>query len=653
MLKKIFWVSISLIAAFFLGAIAVNANEKVNALWIVIAALCIYVIAYRFYSAFLSSKVLALDSRRITPSVRLNDGVDYHPTNRWILLGHHFAAISGAGPIIGPTLAAQFGYMPGFLWLLIGAVLAGAVHDMVVLTASVRRNGHSLAQIIKDEVGPIAGISIAIIILFNIIVAVAGSGLAVVNALENSPWGTFSIILTIPIAMLMGVYLHSFRPGKINEVSIIGAGLLIGAVYFGHMIPGSFLAPYFIINKQYLIICLGILCFFSSVLPVWLLLLPRDYVSAYIKIGTFVLMLAGIAVTMPKIQMPAFTQFTAGGGPIVPGTLFPFLFITIACGAISGFHGLVASGTTPKMIKSELDIRTIGYGAMLIEGLVATISLIAATVLIPGDYFSINTKLTFEALSSMVFPVEKIKEISDSVGVNVAGRPGGSVSLAVGISSILSNLFGGRSLMAYFYNFALMFQAMFILTLVDTGTRVGRFLLQEIGGYISPSIAGRKTFLNIATTSLIIVSMWIYLISTGNISTIWPMFGVANQILAATALGAGTTFLIKSKNTRYVWVTLLPMVFMFVTTFIAAWQLVNIFLMKAAAATNSSDAMNLHIDAGAVIVMAVLAVVICADFFTRWYRFLVTKAEITSSEVIVYERRKLAERNTGQSRPLK
>jgi len=406
--------ALALIGAFALAVVAqiINPSEHVNALWFVVAAACFFIISYRLYGAFITAKVLSIDDRRVTPSKRLADGRDYHPTHKWVLFGHHFAAIAGAGPLIGPVLAAQFGYLPGFLWILIGAALGGAVHDTVILAASVRRNGRSLAQIAKDEIGPVAGITTAIAILFIVIVALAGLGLAVVNALTHSAWGTFTIIATMPIALLMGIYLYRIRPGKVLEVSIIGVVLLLLAVMFGRYIPGSGLEPYFNLNRNTLVLLMAIYGFAASVLPVWLLLCPRDYLSTYMKIGTVILLALGVILIAPDVQMPAVTKFIEGGGPIIPGSVFPFMFITIACGAISGFHSLISSGTTPKMIQSETEIRIIGFGAMLTEGFVAVIAIIAATILIPGDYFAINTKLSFDQLAQLGFPVGKIQELS-------------------------------------------------------------------------------------------------------------------------------------------------------------------------------------------------------------------------------------------------
>jgi carbon starvation protein len=624
MVKIIVWFFISIIAAvsFSIATGIFHPAEKINALWLVTAAACFYVLTYRFYAAFITSKVLIIDENRITPAKKLFDGIDYHPTNRWILFGHHFAAIAGAGPLIGPMLAAQFGYLPGFLWILIGAAFGGAVHDMVILFASVRKDGKSLAQIAKEEIGPVGGIAAAIAILFIIIVALAGLGLAVVNALFESPWGAFTIFLTIPIAFLMGVYMHSIRPGKIFEMSAIGVFLLLIAVFTGHYIPGSFIEPAFNLSKNSLVLCIAVYGFIASVLPVWLLLAPRDYLSTYMKIGTIAILAMGVIFIAPYIQMPAVTQFAKGGGPVIPGTLFPFMFITIACGAISGFHSLISSGTTPKMLMNERDIPMIGFGAMLTEGFVAVMALIAATILIPGDYFAINSKLSFEAIAALGFPVEKVKEFSEMVGTNVVGRPGGAVSLAVGMASILSGLPGMYSLMPYWYNFALMFEALFILTTVDAGTRVARFLLQELGGMFYKPLARTGWLPGNIITSLIVVSAWSFLIYSGSVSTIWPMFGVANQLLAAIAFGVGTVFIIKSGKGRYSWITFIPMLFMFTTTLTASWKLIGIFIEKASKALSYADKLTFKLDAFLVILMAGLALIVLVDLSYKIYRFI-------------------------------
>ncbi len=629
MLKRIIWIIISIFAAISLSVVAgiLNPSEKVNALWLITAAACFYLITYRFYSSFIAAKVLSLNENIPTPAKKLYDGVDYHPTNRWVLFGHHFAAIAGAGPLIGPMLAAQFGYLPGFLWILIGAAMGGAVHDMVILFASVRRNGRSLAQIARDEIGPVGGFAAALAILFIIIVALAGLGLAVINALLKSPWGTFTIALTIPIAFFMGIYLYRIRPGKVAETSLIGVVLLLFAVFTGHYIPGSFLDPYFNLSKNSLILAIAIYGFIASVLPVWMLLCPRDYLSTYMKIGTIFVLAIGVISIAPTIQMPAVTRFANGGGPIIPGTLFPFMFITIACGAISGFHGLISSGTTPKMIMSEKDIRPIGYGAMLIEGFVSVMALIAATILIPGDYFAINTKLSFDAIAELGFPVGKVVEYSQMVGTDVAGRPGGAVSLAVGMASILSGIPGMKGLMPYWYNFALMFEALFILTTVDTGTRVARFLLQELGSKIYKPLSKSAWLPGNIASSFIVVSAWGYLIYSGNISSIWPMFGVANQLLAAIAFGIGTVVIIKSGKLRYAWVTFIPMVFMFTTTLTASWKLIWIFKEKSMITLSRAESFTFKIDALLILLMASLAIIALFDMLYKISIFLRTKGE--------------------------
>jgi len=634
MLKKIAWIVLSIIAAVSIAVVAgiFNPHEKVNALWLITAAGCFYAITYRFYASFLAAKVLALDHDYVTPSHSLKDGVDYHPTNRWVLFGHHFAAIAGAGPLIGPMLAAQFGYLPGFLWILIGAALGGAVHDMVILAASVRRGGKSLARIARDEIGPIGGLAASFAIIFIIIVALAGLGLAVVNALTHSPWGTFTIAVTIPIALLMGLYLYRIRPGRVGEVSAIGFFLLLAAVIAGRFIPGSFLEPLFDLTKNQLVISMALYGFIASVLPVWMLLCPRDYLSTYMKIGTVLLLTVGVLFIAPVLQMPATTRFISGGGPIIPGKLFPFMFITIACGAISGFHALISSGTTPKMIMSEKDIPVIGFGAMLTEGFVAMMALIAATVLIPGDYFAINTKLSFDALAALGFPVSRIGELSALVGTDVAGRPGGAVSLAVGMASILTGIPGMRGLMAYWYNFALMFEALFILTTVDTGTRVARFLLQELGSRVYRPLGQQRWMPGIILTSLLVVAAWAYLIHSGNISTIWPMFGVSNQLLAAIAFGVGTTVIIRSGKARYAWTTFIPMVFMFLTTFTASWDLVASFRAKASLAATTAEEITYKVDAALVFLMAVLAVIVLADMVYTWLLYFAESRRLPSDQ---------------------
>jgi len=625
-MKKIFtnllFIALACIGAFSYAVIVriIKPAEQVNALWLVIAAACTFILAYRFYGTFIAAKVFALSDANITPAVRFADGHDFHPTNKWVLFGHHFAAIAGAGPLIGPVLAAQFGYLPGALWILIGAVFAGAVHDFVVLIASVRHNGCSLAEIARQEIGPVAGFAASIAVLFIIIVTLAGLGLAVVNALAHSPWGTFTIAMSIPIALFMGFYLYKLRYGKVTETTVIGVSLLVAAVVLGGKIVGSPLESIFTLSREQLIWSMAVYGFVASVLPVWMLLCPRDYLSTYMKIGTVLMLALGIIFIAPDLKMPAITSFVNGNGPVIPGTVFPFLFITIACGAISGFHSLISSGTTPKMISNESEVKAIGFGAMLVEGFVSIMAIIAAGILIPGDYFAINSMLGVEKLTALGFPPQRIAELSAMVGTNVAQRPGGAVSLAVGMASIFSALPGMKSLMAYWYNFALMFEALFILTTVDTGTRVARFLVQELGGMAYKPMRQYHWLPGTIIGSFIVVGSWAALIYTGSISTIWPMFGVSNQLLAGLALAIGTTIIIKMGKVRYAPMTAVPMAFMFVVTFTAAVQLMQRFWAEAA--LKPENALVLKIDALLVGFMVCLAIVIVVDALYTWYTIL-------------------------------
>ena len=543
-----------------------------KALPFIVGALCVFVIAYRFYSAFLAAKVLTLNDERLTPAHRLNDGQNFVPTNRWVLFGHHFAAITGAGPLIGPVLAAQFGFLPGFLWLVIGVVIGGSVHDFVILTASVRHDGKSIAQIAQEVMGPWAGRITGVAILFIVTIALAGLGLAVVNALENSPWGTFTLASTIPIALLMGTYTGVIRPSGVLESTIFGIVCLLAAVIFGQSISETGFGSYFNLSRQSLMIAIAVYGFVASVLPVWLLLCPRDYLSSFMKLGTIGGLTLAVIIVNPELHMPMVTRFVDGGGPIVPGKVFPFVFITIACGAISGFHSLIASGTTPKMVHRERDCRMIGYGAMLCEGWVGLISLIAASALFPEDYFAIN--VSPEKLVELGMSAVNLPELSAQVGESVAGRSGGAVSLAVGMAQVFSELPGLKHLMAYWYHFAILFEALFILTTIDSGTRVARFLVQEFFGKVRPEW-GRPDWLpgNLLSTTLVVFA-WTAFIWTGNISTLWPLFGVANQLLASIALVVGTVWLIQIGKVRYLWVTLIPLSFVAVTTITAAVQTV-------------------------------------------------------------------------------
>src|SRR5881409_2647809 len=630
---SLMWAAVAGLCAVGFGVVTgiFHPEEKVNGLWLVVAASCFYVLAYRFYGRFLAQRVVELDNRRITPAHRLNDESNFHPTNRWVLFGHHFAAIAGAGPLLGPVLAAQFGFLPGFLWLVIGAVLAGAVQDFIILVASIRRNGRSLPEIARDEVGVITGTATAVAVLFIVVVALAGLGLAVVNALYRNAWGTFTIAMTIPIAFLMGFYLQKFRPGRVGEVSALGVSLLIVAVVAGRAVAQSDLAAWFDLEKPTIVWLLAGYGFLASVLPMWMLLVPRDYLSTFMKIGVVVLLALGAIVLAPPIEMPRVTAFIHGGGPIIPGTMFPFVFITIACGAISGFHSLVASGTTPKMIARESQA-IVGYGAMLMESFVGVMALIAATVLIPGDYLAINTLLSADTLAAMRFPVARIEELSRLVEVEVAGRPGGAVSLAVGMASIFAGLPGMAGLMAYWYQFALLFEALFILTTIDAGTRVARYLVQEIGGRAYGPLRRINWWPGVIASSAAVVGAWGYLIATGSISTIWPMFGAANQLLGMLALCVGTTVLIKMDKAQYLWVTAMPMVFVGVITLSGSYELFALFVTKAAAAA-MGEAVVFYLDAALVGIVAALAVVILVDSVAKWYGLVIQKKPFTTSEV--------------------
>lgn len=633
MLKKILWLIVCAIGAISLAVITgiFNPNEKVNALWLIVAVVCIYSISYRYYASFIAAKVLCLNKANKTPSIENNDGNNFVPTNKWLLFGHHFAAIAGAGPLIGPMLAAQFGYLPGFLWILIGASLGGAVHDMIVLTASVRKNGKSIAQIAKDEIGPVGGIAASIAVLFIVIVTLAGLGVAVINALYQNAWGTFTIASTIPISMIMGLYIFKYK--NIKVATIFGVAALLAALIFGHSINGSALEPIFSFSRNNLIIIMAIYGFVASALPVWLLLCPRDYLSTYMKVGTIGLLAVGVVFMAPTLQMPAVTQFIHGGGPIIPGTLFPFMFITIACGAISGFHAIISSGTTSKMIISEADIPVISYGAMLTEGFVSMMALIAATILIPGDYFAINTTLSLSQLTALGFPPEKIHELCNLVQANVIGRPGGAVSLAVGMAYIFDQIPGLKGIIPYWYNFAITFEALFILTTVDAGTRVARFLLQEFLGFAYKSFARANWIPGMLFTSAVVVLCWSYLIFSGNISSIWPLFGVSNQLLAAIAFGIGTTIILKSGKLKYAWVTFLPMVFMYITTFTAAYQLYFIFGKKATTAKTLLEANGYKVDVALVCFVATLAVIVLITTVLSWYKCLSAQAPPLEKEI--------------------
>ena len=597
-----------------------------HALPLMLGALATLAIAYRFYSAFLAARVLSLDDARITPAHTLADGQNYHATNRWVLFGHHFAAISGAGPLIGPVLATQFGFAPGFLWILLGVCIGGAVHDFVILTASMRRGGRSLAEIARAEVSPLAGLVTSVAILFIIVIALAGLGVAVVNALAESSWGVFTLAASIPLALGMGIYMYVLRKGKVLEATLLGVAGMVAAVVFGRDVAASSIGPWFVLSRGGITLAIAIYGFCAAILPVWLLLCPRDYLSSFMKLGTIGALVIGVLVVNPELHAPAVSQFAGGGGPIVPGKLFPFLFITIACGAISGFHSLVASGTTPKMIDRESHARSIGYGCMLLEGLVGLTAMLAAASLHPGDYYAIN--VSAQKFAGLGMSMVNLQDLQQQVGEAIAGRPGGAVSLAVGMAQIFSALPGMRSLMSYWYHFAILFEAMFILTTIDTGTRVARFLVQEFLGRLHPRL-GRTDWLpgTLLATSLVVVA-WASILHTGSIDTIWPMFGIANQLLAVIALCVGTSVLINEGKARYAWVTLAPMTVLATTTLSAGWcSVTDLFLPMT---QKPELAQKGWFNTGLTIVMMACVVTILADSALRWRGRLLRPAVLGS-----------------------
>jgi carbon starvation protein len=602
-----------------------------RALYVLLPILCILAIAYRFYSAFIAARIMSLDDSRRTPAHIRNDGHNYHPTHRLVLFGHHFAAITGAGPLIGPVLAAQFGYAPGLIWLVAGVCLAGAVHDFITLWASVRRGGRSLAEITRLEIGPVAGTTAAIAILFIIVIALAGLGLAVVNALHESPWGTFTIGLSIPLALFMGLYMYRFRKGRIAEATVIGVIGMLLAVVLGKPVAASSIGHWFTLSRDQLILVMAAYGFVASVLPVWMLLCPRDYLSSFMKIGTIAFLVLAVIVVNPELKMEAFTRFTAGGGPIIPGPVFPFAFITIACGAISGFHALIASGTTPKMIDRESDIRPIGYGAMLMEGLVGIVALIAATAMFPGDYFAINTPPS--VFAQLGIPAVNLPQLQAAVGESVAGRTGGAVSLAVGIAQIFSGLPGMRGLMDYWYHFAVMFEALFILTTIDTGTRVARFLVQEFLGQFHAPLARQEWLPGSILSTLLVVAAWAYFIRTGSISTIWPMFGIANQLLASVALAVGTTIVVNMGKARYAWITGAPLAFVSVTTLTAGVLSVRDNFWPLAIGPDPSRHVQGYVNTVLTITMMVCVIVVISSALWRCSQVLRGRIAITPATV--------------------
>jgi carbon starvation protein len=589
--KHIGWLAIAILGAFALGVIALKRGESISAVWIVVAAVCIYLIAYRYYSLYIATHVMGLDPNRKTPAYRFNDGLDYVPTNKYILFGHHFAAIAGAGPLVGPVLAAQMGYLPGMIWILAGVVFAGAVQDSMILFISMRRNGRSLGDLIKSELGPAAGVITLFGAFLIMVIILAVLALIVVKALAESPWGTFTVMATIPIAMLMGVYLRFIRVGRIGEVSVIGFVLLMLAIVLGQYVQEDpTLGPMFTYTGTQLTWLLIGYGFVASVLPIWLLLAPRDYLSTFLKIGTILGLAIGILIVMPMLKMPATTRFIDGTGPVWSGNLFPFLFITIACGAVSGFHALISSGTTPKLIENEMHVRFIGYGGMLMESFVAIMALVAASCIEPGVYFAMNSPpavigTTLEGASKVitqwgfVLTPEMLTQTAKDVGEHtVLSRAGGAPTLAVGMAQILAGVTGGTAMMGFWYHFAILFEALFILTAVDAGTRSGRFMLQDLLGTFVPSLRQTESWTASFIATGLCVACWGYFLyqgvvdPLGGINTLWPLFGISNQMLAGIALILATCVLFKMKRDRYAWITAVPAVWLLICTLTAGWQ---------------------------------------------------------------------------------
>jgi carbon starvation protein len=661
------WVGIAIVGAVCWGVLALSRGETINAGWMLFAALASYAIAYRFYARFIKDRVLGTDDSRATPAERLNNGRDFEPMDRRVLFGHHFAAIAGAGPLVGPVLAAQMGFLPGTIWIIVGVILAGAVQDMTTLFFSMRRNGKSLGQMAREEIGPIGGVAALIAVLSIMVILLAVLALVVVLALAESPWGSFSLAMTLPIALLMGVYLRFLRPGRVLEVTIIGVALLILAIFGGGWISeSSQYAEAWTFTPNQITFALIAYGFIASVLPVWLLLAPRDYLSTFMKIGTIALLAVGIAITLPPMQMPQFTEFAFNGqGPVFAGALFPFVFITIACGALSGFHSLVASGTTPKLIQKESQVQFIGYGAMLTESFVAVMAMIAAVTLDPGVYFAMNANPALlgdtvqsasQAVNGFGFSVspETLQGTADAVGEeSIIGRTGGAPTLAVGISAIFSGVIGGTALQAFWYHFAIMFEALFILTTVDAGTRVGRFMIQDLIGNVYRPFARPSWLPGNLIASALIVAGWGYFLYAGvndplgGINQLFPLFGIANQLLAAVALTVGTTILIKMGKLKYAWVTALPLAWDAAVTLTASWQkifstdpAIGFFAQRAAAAQSIeagqlNDVMlalkaesladarqilvNTTVDGILSILFAVMIIIVIADASRIWF----------------------------------
>ncbi len=666
------WGIVSIVAAFALSVIALDRGEPVNSIWLVLASGGIWAIGYRFYGKFIAAKVMALDDSRATPAERLRDGHDFEPTNKWILFGHHFAAIAGPGPLVGPTLAAQFGYLPGTLWIIAGCLLGGAVQDFIILFCSMRRNGKSLGQMAREEIGKVGGIIALVTVLLIMIILLAVVALVVVNALKGSPWGTFTIVATMPIAVFMGLYLRYFRPGRVLEVSAIGFLLVLGSIFGGQMVAESpALAPWFTYGGPALAIGIIIYGFAASALPVWLLLAPRDYLSTFVKLGVVLLLAIGILFVRPQMELPAITQFVDGTGPIFAGKIFPFCFITIACGAISGFHALISSGTTPKMIARESHALPVGYGSMLLEGFVAIMAMVAAGALEPGVFFAVNSPggivgatpaAAVQTISSWGFPVtvDQMEQLAKDVGESTLfARTGGAPSLALGMAHIFSQGLAmlpgiSRGILGFWYHFAIMFEALFILTIIDAGTRVGRFMLQDLLGNIWKPLGRTNWMPGVIGTSAAVVLAWGYFLyqgvldPLGGVNTLWPLFGIANQLLASVALCVATTILIKMHGAKYMWITCVPLSWLLVVCYTAAWQKIFSdvprigFLARArqlegliAGGTLSPEKIaesqrlifNEKLDAAICGIFLVLVTVILVDSVRHWIALLSGKQE--------------------------
>ena len=653
------WGSVTLLGASALAVVAVHRGEPINALWLVAAATCCYALGYRFYSAFIAARILAVDPLRATPAERLENGRDFLVTNKWVVFGHHFAAIAGPGPLVGPVLAAQLGYLPGTLWILVGAVFAGCVQDFVILLFSVRRDGKSLTEMAKEETGVVGGIVAYGAVIAILIILLAVIALVVVNALKDSPWGTFTIAMTIPIALLMGVYLRRIRPGKVLEVSVIGFILVLLAIWGGQWISHSAaLAPVFTLRAQSLAILILIYAFAASAMPVWLLLAPRDYLSTFVKLGTIALLAVGIVVVHPTLHMPALTRFIDGTGPVFAGKVFPFAFITIACGAISGFHSLISSGTTPKLIARETEARMVGYGAMMAESAVAIMAVIAACVLQPGVYFAINSPAGIvgqtaaaatQTISGWGFPVTapEMQALASAVGEQTLfNRTGGAPAFAVGMAHIFSQSLGGTTLMAIWYHFAVMFEALFILTILDAGTRVARFMIQDALGHVYKPLGRTSWYPSILATSGLIVAAWGFFLwqgvkdPLGGINSLWPLFGIANQLLAIVALCVATTIIIKTHRARYAAVTLIPLVWLVAVTFTASWHKIfdpspRVGFLAQAHALASGPAMdttarlifNNRLDAAVTAILVVMVALVLFESLRHWIDILSGREE--------------------------